>query len=606
MKALKDILNKLNRILTAKQKRQYFLVMSIGMIGSFFELLGVSAVLPFIQAIMQPEDLRGKWYYEYLKEPFNLTEPGSLRTVTVLGLCLIVVYIIKNLYLMFSSYMQSWYSTSVQRDISIKMEKTYLNSSYLFHLEVNSALLLRSIRQDAEGVFAVFIHLFRILCEAFTVGVIAIYLVTLDPLIAISLVGILGVCMCVIFFGLKGLVKYFGRLGAEYDTKMYQYLNQAFNGIKEIMVMNRQEYFSKSYEDASYISTRAARRNGFLNSIPSYIYEMACVGGLIGIVLIRINTSDSIAEVITKVAVMAVSSFRLFPAVGRLTNALNQVLYHRPRLDATYDMLKLLEDTELYRVKHVDKDNYVPLKFEKELSIDNISFKYPTGEDDVLKDLSLTIKKGQSVAFIGPSGAGKTTLADSILGLLKPVKGHIKSDGTDVYENLPAWAKIIGYVPQSVYLTDDSIKNNVAFGIYEDEIDEEKVWKALEGAQLADFVRHLKDGLDTEVGERGVRMSGGQRQRIAIARALYEDPEILVLDEATSALDTETETAVMEAIDSLHGAKTLIIVAHRLSTIRNCDLIYEVNGGKAALKDRSEVLSEEMLLTDGSGKKDET
>ena len=257
-----------------------------------------------------------------------------------------------------------------------------------------------------------------------------------------------------------------------------------------------------------------------------------------------------------------------------------------------YEMLKSIENTEMYRVKHIDPDKVVPVKFEKELRVDNITWKYPAGQENVLEGLSLKLEKGKSLALIGPSGAGKTTLADVILGLLKPQKGNIYSDDEDIYENLPGWAKIIGYVPQAVYLTDDTIRANVAFGIRENEIDEEKVWHALEEAQLADFVRHLEQGLDTMVGEQGVRLSGGQRQRIAIARALYEDPEILVLDEATSALDTETETAVMEAIDSLHGSKTMIIVAHRLTTIRNCDEIYEVRDGIAVKRDKAEVLSE--------------
>ena len=232
------------------------------------------------------------------------------------------------------------------------------------------------------------------------------------------------------------------------------------------------------------------------------------------------------------------------------------------------------------------------MAFEKDLEIKDVFWKYPSGQEEVLKGAGFVINKGESIALIGPSGAGKTTMADVILGLLKPQKGNIFLDGKDVYGHPVAWSKIIGYVPQAVYLTDDTIRSNVAFGIAEDEIDDKRVWAALEEAQLADHVRKQPDGLDTMVGERGVKLSGGQRQRIAIARALYDDPQILVLDEATSALDTETETAVMEAIDSLQGSKTMIIVAHRLSTIRNCNKIYEINGGKATLRDKEEVLKE--------------
>ena len=588
MKAFKDIIMKLNYILDRKQKQQYFLVTLVALIGSAWELLGVTAILPFVEAIMTPDDLQGKWYYDLL---VRLVHPETeLQVMTYLGIAIILVYILKNAYLMFSQYVQAWYSTSVQRDLSIKMADTFLHSSYLFHLGVNSSILIRSITQDVVGVFAVFFYMFRVLAEVFTIAAIGIYIITLDPMLALSLIGILGTCMLIIFYGLKNLVKKLGRIGQECEGKNLQYLSQAFNGIKEIMVMDRQEYFARHFNDSCAQNARAARRNNFFNVIPQNIYEVVCIGGLIGVVIIRLHMTDDIAGFVTTLAIIAVAAFRLFPSVSRLTTNLNAIIYNRPRLDFTYDMLKSIENEEAFKLKNLDRDKIEPLAFENRLEVNDITWKYPLGHEPVLHNLSLTIQKGQSVALIGPSGAGKTTLADVILGLLKPQKGQIILDGQDVYENLPAWSKIIGYVPQAVYLTDDTIRNNVAFGIFEDKIDEKRIWKALEEAQLADFIRGLDDGLDTMVGERGVRLSGGQRQRIAIARALYENPEILVLDEATSALDNETETAVMEAIDSLHGTKTMIIVAHRLTTIQNCDAIYEISDGVAVLKDKKEVL----------------
>lgn len=588
MRAIKDIVTKLNYIMNSKQKRQYFLVTFIALIGSGWELLGVSAVLPFIESIMTPEQLEGKWYMILLEKVFH---PSShLEVMTILGILIIVIYVLKNLYLMFSSYVQAWYSTGVQRDLSIKMANTFLSSSYLFHLGVNSSVLIRSINQDVVGVFAVFFYMFRVIAELFTIGAISIYIIYLDPMLAISLVAILGSCMLILFYGLKKLVKRFGQIGQDCDGKMLQYLTQAFNGIKEIMVMNRQEYFADHFNSSCTLSAKAAKRNNFLNVIPMNIYEVVCIGGLIGIVVIRLNMTDDMTGFVAKLAIIAVAAFRLFPSVSRLTTNLNAIMYNRPRLDSMYAMLKDLESKDSYKIETVDSQSLKPLEFVSRLEIRNVTWKYPAGQKPVLKNLNMSLEKGQSVALIGPSGAGKTTLADVILGLLRPQEGQILLDGADVYKNLPGWSKIIGYVPQAVYLTDDTIRNNVAFGIYEDEIDEKKIWKALEEAQLAGFVKSLEHGLDTMVGERGVRLSGGQRQRIAIARALYEDPEILVLDEATSALDTETETAVMESIDSLHGTKTMIIVAHRLTTIRNCDAIYEICDGQATLKKKEEVI----------------
>ena len=588
MKAVKDIFKKLNYVINGKQKRQYVVVTLIAFIGSMWELLGVSAILPFVEAIMSPDELNSKWYTKLLYK--FITPKSNMETITILGIFIIIVYILKNLYLMFSQYVQAWYSTGVQRDLSIKLANTYLHSSYLFHLGVNSSVLIRSVTQDVVGVFAVFFYLFRVVAEVFTIGAISVYIVCVDPILAISLVGILGSCMLILFFGLKRLVKLFGRIGRDCDGKNLQYLTQAFNGIKEIMVMNRQEYFADNFNKTCSLSAKAAKRNNFLNVIPANVYEVVCVGGLIGIVVVRLNMTDDITGFVTKLAIIAFAAFRLFPSVSRLTTNLNAIMYNRPRLDSMYEMLKDIENDDTYRVKLIPEDQIVPMTFDNELKIDNITWKYPQGQEPVLRQLAMSVKKGQSVALIGPSGAGKTTLADVILGLLKPQEGHVMLDGQDVYENLPGWSKIIGYVPQAVYLTDDTIRNNVAFGIYQDKIDEDRVWKALEEAQLAEFIRELPEGLDTMVGERGVRLSGGQRQRIAIARALYEDPQILVLDEATSALDTETETAVMEAIDSLHGSKTMIIVAHRLTTIRNCDAIFEINEGKAVLRDKSEVI----------------
>lgn len=588
MKAFLDIIKKLNYLITNKQKKQYIFVTIIAFLGSMWELLGVSAILPFIESIMTPEELDGKWYMKIVRMFFNPKD--NVEIMTILGVSIIAVYVLKNLYLMFSSYVQAWYSTSVQRDLSIRAANVFLHSSYLFHLGVNSSVLIRSITQDVVGVFAVFFYMFRVIAELFTVIAISVYILFLDPMLSISLVGILGFCMIVVFFALKKLVKLFGRIGQDCDGKMLQYLTQAFNGIKEIMVMNRQEYFANSFNKACSLSARAAKRNNFLNVIPGNIYEIVCIGGLIGLVTIRLHMTDDITGFVTKLAIIAVAAFRLFPSVTRLNTNLNAILYNRPRLDTMYEMMKGIEAEEAYQIKTKPSDQVEPMVFKNELKINGIDWKYPQGKANVLEGLDLSIKKGQSVALIGPSGAGKTTLADVILGLLGPQKGQILLDGEDVYKNLQGWSKIIGYVPQAVYLTDDNIRNNVAFGIYEEDIDEERVWDALKEAQLADFIKSLPDGLDTMVGERGVRLSGGQRQRIAIARALYENPEILVLDEATSALDTETETAVMESIDSLHGTKTMIIVAHRLTTIRNCDVIYEINGGKAVLKNKDEVI----------------
>lgn len=588
MKSVNDIVKKLLYIMNSKQKVQYVFVCIVCFIGSMFELLGVTAILPFIEAIMTPDELQGKWYYEIVVALFN--PETTLELLTILAVFIIVIYVIKNIYLMFSCYVQSWYSTSLKRDLAIKLTNIFLHSPYLFHLDVNSSVLIRIVNQDVEGVFVTFFYLFRVIAELFTVAAISIYIIILDPVLAISLVLILGICMAILFMGLKKIIKRSGQIAQECESKMFQYLSQSFTGIKEILVMNRQDYFSDSYNKTCTTNARVSKNYNFLYSISTYIYEAVCIGGLIAIVTIRLHMNDDITAFVTKLAIVAVAAFRLFPAVGRLTTNINSIIYNRPRLDSIYDVTRKLNDKESFGMMPTIKESGDKLSFNDSLVINSINWQYPAGDSDVLHGLNMTVHKGESVALIGASGAGKTTLADVILGLLKPQKGNITLDGTDVYENPAGWAKVIGYVPQSVYLIDDTIRNNVAFGVYSEDISDERIWKALEEAQLAEFIKSLKDGLDTMVGEGGVRLSGGQRQRIAIARALYENPEILVLDEATSALDTETETAVMESIDALHGTKTMIIVAHRLTTIRNCDSIYEIKDGVATKRLKEEVI----------------
>ena len=306
--------------------------------------------------------------------------------------------------------------------------------------------------------------------------------------------------------------------------------------------------------------------------------ETVCICGLLLFMSTRIYLGADMASFVPVMSVFAIAAVRMLPSFNRISGCIGAITFNKASVDAVYNDLKEIEGLRV-QFEEDSKDS-VEVTLNDVLSIQNVTFAYPSKPDKViLNNVSIKIPKNSSVAFIGPSGAGKTTLADVILGVLKPQEGRVFCDDMDVYEHLHSWHKIVGYIPQSIFLIDDTVRANVAFGIDEKEINDEKVWEALEEAQLADFVREQKDGLYSRVGDRGVKLSGGQRQRIGIARALYSNPQILVLDEATSALDTDTETAVMEAIDSLAGSKTMIIIAHRLTTIKNCDVVFEVRNG---------------------------
>jgi len=367
-----------------------------------------------------------------------------------------------------------------------------------------------------------------------------------------------------------------GEISQYNDGKMHQAINQALGAVKDIKILHREKYFVNAFTKRGARKYTAVRNNEVLGLIPAYLIETVCVGAVLLVLVYKLYNGQDLNDMIPQLAAFAMAAFKLLPSVGKVDNYLNLIVFLKPSADLIYRDIKDTED--MLGVSVSDGANAAD--HADRIKIEHVSYRYPNTEKDVLTDVNFEIPAGASVGLIGPSGAGKSTIADIILGILTPTEGKVSYGDMNVHEHPLKWSQKLAYIPQAIFLADESIRDNVAFGIEEDEIDEDKVWKALSEAQLDDFVRSLPEGLDTMVGERGVRLSGGQRQRIGIARALYGDPEILVLDEATSALDSETESAVMEAIDSLQGRKTLIIIAHRLTTIKNCSIVFKVGEGK--------------------------
>lgn len=567
-------------IMNRKQKKQAVMLFFVIIIGAMFETLSVSAVIPFMQAILTPLELGEKWYWAFFIRTFHLQTEYSI--IIMVGILIIAVYVIKNGYLTFSTYAQVRYKSQFQKNLSTKMLDSYMKRPYSYFLDVNSAQVLRGIHDDVGGVYTVLDSLLRILMEMVTVSLIGVFIIVTDPFMAVGVILLATFTLLLIISGVKRQLKVMGLKHREASTGQYKCAYQAINGIKEIKVMRREQNFLKQYRTVYETKMKAEVRFNFLSAIPERIIETICVAGLIAVVCVRIGFMDDIAAFVPKLGAFAIAAFRILPSISKITGSVNALVFYRPSLEATY---RNLQEVKQYENIIDDSNEKVEAKlcphFDKHITVESISWRYNNTAENVISGLDLTVKKGESIAFIGASGAGKTTLADIILGLLKPQTGSIKMDDTDISTIPEQWAKTIGYVPQTVFLTDDTIRNNVAFGIEENMIDEEAVWRALEMAQIKDFVEKLSKGLDTEVGERGIKFSGGQRQRVAVARALYYDPDILVLDEATSALDGETEAAVMESIDSLQKHKTLIIIAHRLTTIKNCDKVYEIADGRA-------------------------
>lgn len=592
--ALARIIGQINYILDRNQKKACIWVFLCMILSSCLELIGVSAIYPFLQMMLSPAEMKSRWYIRWAY--YFVPDISDKEVLLLLGVFIILIYILKNIFLIMSAYVQHSFASKFQRVVSVNMLSAYLKRPYQFFLNTNSSEIIRGIGSDVSGVYQILLNLFTLMAETLTVIVLGGFLVAADKLMAIGAMLLAFLCLLAIVMGFKEKMKRAGEKAREAARLKGQYGYQAVTGIKEITVLDRRDNFIEQYNRAALLEQKAYIVNGVINACPDRILEGVCIGGIIGIVCIRIANGINLATFIPVLGTFAMAAFKILPSISKISTRINSIVYYQTSLRGAYENLSKANEYEKELQKYMldetedGQDEINTIKFENDLVINSITWRYMKSKDNVLEETSVIIRKGQSVAFVGMSGAGKSTLADIIMGLLKPQSGSVLMDGVDIFRIPHQWAKIIGYVPQAVFLIDDTVRNNVAFGLREDEIQDGRVWNALQQAQIKDFVENLPHGLDTIVGERGVKFSGGQRQRIAIARALYENPDILVLDEATSALDNETETAVMEAIETLQGSKTLIIVAHRLTTIRNCDVIYEIEDGKAILRDKKEIL----------------
>lgn len=591
IRAFAGIIRKLSYILNKQQKKKSVVVLFIIVVGAAFETLGISALLPFIQGLVNMEGLKDTWYAAIIQSVIGIDD--SFVILVILGIFIILIYLFKNSYLIFSTKVQTKFRCNTIKELSIEIFNSYMRRPYAFYLDINSAEFMRGINDDVVGVFFVLDELFRMIKSVMTVLFIGIYIVSTDIILSGGILILSGFCIILIQFLFGNKIKELRTILRQANKEQYQAAYQAVSGIKDIKVMKRGEYFIKQYELAYEKKIKADYGYCVISEIPRRMIEVACVFGLIITLCIRIKLGANTEEFIPQLATFAVAIFQLIPLIGGIAGNLNGLAYKSVSLDATYKNLWEVSQYEKEKVGNLEEDGKeCDHTFSEYLEIKNVSWRYSKESALVLKNANIKIKKGESIALIGASGAGKTTMADIILGLLRPQQGHILMDGIDVYSIPKTWSEIIGYVPQTVFLLDDTIRNNIIFGKEDEEIDDEKVWDALEEAQLKEYVMSLPKKLNTNVGERGVKFSGGQRQRIAIARALYYNPSILVLDEATSALDNETEKAVMEAIERLHGNKTLIIIAHRMSTVSHCDKVYEIVNGVAIEKGKYDIESE--------------
>ena len=581
------MVKKLRYVFDRKDKIKLVGLAILMVIGSILELLAVAVFNPFIEVLMQTSSIEDDSFLKLFFTHIHLN--GIEQYLVVLSALIAVIYLVKNIYLSFLQNVILSFSYTTRMNLATRLLTTYMNEPYTFHLSKNIAEMQRCLQSDTSQFMTLISSGLQLTVEMVTCLALAAYLFHTSHSITVVIGVLLLMCIGLFFIISKKVSSRLGRQNEHYNAKLFQWINQSLGGIKELKILQREEYFIDSYKTNYKKLIWGARVNELIAALPKYIVETVAMVGLVFAIIIKLLFGHGALETfIPQIAVFAVAAFRLLPSVGRVNAYINSIMYNKASLDMIYDDLKEIDSEPVQEIEwQGKKEKWI---FTKGVAVEHVSYHYPDSDVEVLHDISLEIPKGKTVALIGPSGAGKTTLADIILGLLPPVSGVVRMDQHNVYENLRSWREKLGYIPQSIYLSDDTIRNNVAFGIYEAQIDDNAIWKALEKAQLKEFVQGLEKGLDTCVGDRGVRLSGGQRQRIGIARALYHDPEILVLDEATSALDSSTEQAVMESIESLQGLKTMIIIAHRLTTIKNADLVYEVSGGNVTLRDKNEVI----------------
>jgi ABC-type multidrug transport system fused ATPase/permease subunit len=500
---------------------------------------------------------------------------------------LVGVYAIKTHFLAFLAWKQSRFAYGFQASLSQRLFACYLRQPYTFHLQRNSAQLIRNVTGEASILANVTQSAMTLLAEILVLIGIGALLLFIEPLGAILVATTLSLAGWGFYRLTRARVLHWGKARRHHEGLRIQHLKQGLGGAKDVKLLGREDDFLSQYDQHNTGSARMGQRQSALLQLPRLWLELLAVVGLAGLVLVMIGQGKPLGILLPTLGLFAAAAFRLIPSVNRVLSATQNMRYGLPVIDNLQGELRLLDNVRA-------PEPGPPLPFKHELKLDNISFHYPSAEASALQDISLSILRGSSVGFIGGSGAGKSTLVDIILGLLTPDGGAVRVDGIDIQTNLRGWQDQIGYVPQSIFLTDDSLRRNVAFGLPNNQIDEDAVWRAIRAAQLEEFVKSLPEEMDTVVGERGIRLSGGQRQRIGIARALYHDPSVLVLDEATSSLDTATERGVMDAVQAFHGDKTIIIVAHRLSTVAYCDRLFRLEHGRIAEEGKTSQVLERM------------
>ena len=555
------------RLLKKSERRRLFAIFLLTLVGTVFEMLSLGLVVPLVSILTKPGYVNGI----PLVHNFFGDLSSSQAAIGAMSI-LVAVYILKTIFLIWKTWVQRGYSNSVSVRVAKDLFENYMNQPYAFHLERNSAIMIRN-SQNTSGVMGGVVDPMLFVASEFLVtGGLFVLMLVIEPVASITAVVVFGSFAWLFRRFTKRRISRWGEAQNFHNGMLIQHLQQGFGGVKDVKILGREGYFIEEYSKDLQGNAYIQRRFSVAQSLPRFGMELltiVCLGVLISIMAL---SGRELTNILPVLSLFGAAAFRLLPTMNQVISNFMSIGLYRPILVSLYDDLGR---TFPKRIPALNKP-----RISQNLSVEHLNFKYKNVGRFALEDVSINVRRGEAVGLIGSSGSGKSTLVDILLGLLEPTAGIVCIDGHDIQDNLRGWQDQIGYVPQSIFLTDDTLRRNVAFGLPNDLIDDNAVKSALRSAQLEDFVASLPEGMETVVGERGVRLSGGQRQRIGIARALYNNPDVLVLDEATSSLDTETEHGVMQAVQALQGEKTVIIVAHRLSTVEYCDRLYRLENAR--------------------------
>lgn len=576
------LLQKIAYLFEKKQLIQLAGLAVLILIGGILETLGVSMMLPLVQAIMSPDEIMDNELVASIVAFLHIDSSRNL-ILWLLGVT-IFLFIFKNAYLLFQTYVQNTFVTRNRNRMISRVMREFLNRPYEDYLGADIPTVFRLTDSDIPNAFQLILVLIQMTTEIVVAVSICLVLVCLSPAISIGCAALFLGMTLIITKVLKPRLNAIGRKNQAIQSRIAKWRIQSIYGLKDVKVLHREEFFVRNYYESGAVGANVARNYAVLNNTPRLLIETIFIAAMLSFIFIFMVQGGDITVLFSQLTAFAAAAVRVMPATNRINTYLSEIAYAQPCLDYLYENLteNMKQDVNgsVTGLTGEQEQKKQPLTLTDRIVLDHISYTYPNTDKPIFTDAHMEVKKGQSVGIMGPSGAGKSTIVDILLGLLHVQSGTITCDGRDIFENYPSWLSKIGYIPQSIYLIDESIRDNIAFGIDADRIDDKRIWEVLEEAQLKSFVEELPEGLETTIGDRGVRISGGQRQRLGIARALYHNPEILVFDEATSALDGDTEAAVMEAVNSFHGKKTMVIIAHRLNTIAKCDVIYKVENEK--------------------------